>query len=140
MIKVLQNPTATLQTIPLDTEEHFRNFASAVSRFRRHIIQCLKYVSSEFSKIGKRLELEDKQLRTREFVKELLRSVAPTLPYEDLQEIDSVLSVVKNTKVKKTLNKKKKKQTKTFAKVQRDMFDYEDGGNYAAGGDDYDFM
>jgi len=110
---------ATLQTIPLDTEEHFRNFASA---------------------IGKRLELEDKQLRTREFVKELLRSVAPTLPYEDLQEIDSVLSVVKNTKVKKTLNKKKKKQTKTFAKVQRDMFDYEDGGNYAAGGDDYDFM
>mmetsp|Transcript_8648 Transcript_8648/g.10206 ORF Transcript_8648/g.10206 Transcript_8648/m.10206 type:complete len:177 (+) Transcript_8648:226-756(+) len=109
---------ATLQSIPLDNEQHFKNFASA---------------------IGKRLELEDKTLRTREFVKELLRSVAPTLPYEDLQEIDSVLSVVKNTKVKKTLNKKKKKTTKTFAKVQRDMFDYDETTDFN-GGDDFDFM
>lgn len=80
-------------------------------------------------------------MQTREFIKELLRSIAPTLPYEDLTEIDNVLSVVKNTKVKTKLNKKKKSKKKMNLKVTRDVLDDVDqGGAAGAYEDEYDFM
>lgn len=111
---------ALLNRMKFKTEEDYKILASGVSKV---------------------LQLEQKPMFTTEFLKELIRKVTVMLHYEDLVDIDSVLSVIKNTKVKKKLNKKKKKKGK-FANVQRDeLDDVQDtaGGAYGGYTED-DFM
>lgn len=111
--------SATLSTVRLGDAKDFSMFATA---------------------IGKRLEMESKPLETREFFKELIRMGTKDLTGDDLVEINSVIMVIKNEKVKSKLGKKKKKKGKSIA-MSRDMFDDHtagDGkGDYF---DDGDFM
>lgn len=111
--------SAMLSAVRLDTASDFALFATA---------------------IGKRLELESKPLETREFFKQLIRMGTKDLTGDDLVEINSVVMVIKNEKVKSKLGKKKKKKGKSIA-MSRDMFDDHtagDGkGDYF---DDGDFM
>jgi len=103
-----------LQTVPLDTEDHYKDFASA---------------------IGTRIEIEDNALFAKEFLKEIGRAVGRAISGGDLAEVISVLGVVKNEKVKQKLGKKKKKTGKAFANVARnDDFDMESAKNGAYGG------
>lgn len=111
--------SATLSTVRLGDSKDFTMFATA---------------------IGKRLELESKPLETRDFFKELIRMGTKDLTGDDLVEINSVIMVIKNEKVKSKLGKKKKKKGKSIA-MSRDMFDDHTAG---AGNGDYfddgDFM
>lgn len=102
---------ALLQNIPLETDDDFKSFATAV---------------------GKRVEIEDKPFLAIEFLKELCRSVGRGLKGADLAEVIGVLGVVKNEKIKSQLNKKKKKGGKKFANVARKDFDI-DGDTRGAG-------
>mmetsp|Transcript_1300 Transcript_1300/g.1641 ORF Transcript_1300/g.1641 Transcript_1300/m.1641 type:complete len:255 (+) Transcript_1300:449-1213(+) len=104
---------ALLQSIPLNDESDYKDFAAAV---------------------GKRVEVEDKPFLAKEFVKELCRAVGRSVSGEDLAEVISVLGVVKNEKVKTQLNKKKKKGGKKFANVSRNDMDDDLGGGRGVGG------
>jgi hypothetical protein len=92
--------------------------------------------------LSKRLEMEDRRMRTREFIKEFLRMATVPLTDEDVVDIGNVLSVIKNEKVKTRQGKKKKKVAKATVKMQRGLFDdVGDGGKGSAGyDDDLDFM
>lgn len=110
-----------LAALKFDKKEHFELLAEALS---------------------KRLQIEQKPVETTDFLKELIRKTAVMLPYEDLVDIDGVINVIKNTKVKTKLNKKKKKKGKTFTNVRRDDLDLvgNNAGNYGADYDEFDFM
>mmetsp|Transcript_948 Transcript_948/g.2230 ORF Transcript_948/g.2230 Transcript_948/m.2230 type:complete len:263 (-) Transcript_948:126-914(-) len=87
-----------LQAVPLDTEEQYKDFASA---------------------IGHRIEVEDDSFMTKEFLKELCRHLGRTIKGEDFAEVVAVLNIIKNERVKTDLSKKKKKGGKKFANVAR---------------------
>lgn len=111
------------------------------------ILSALKFNSSQDFQVlaqalSKKLQIEQKPVETTEFLKELIRGTSVMLPYEDLVDIDGVINVIKNTKVKTKLNKKKKKKGKTFTNVRRDDFDSvgNNAGNYGVDYDEDDFM
>ena len=104
--------------------------------------------------LGKRFEIEGSVLNTKEFLKEVLRCSCAALSDEDVVEIEQVLGVIKNTKVKTRLNKKKKNpKGKASVQVARGRIedDFLDMGGGGGGGsksksynaaldDEYDFM
>ncbi len=98
---------AMLQNVPLEDEKEYKNFANAVAR---------------------RVEIEDKAFLTKEFFKELCRSLAKTISGDDIAEVISVLGVVKNEIVKQKMGKKKKKVKAKFANVARNDFDLDGTG------------
>ncbi|GBG30665.1 Eukaryotic translation initiation factor 3 subunit J [Hondaea fermentalgiana] len=91
-----------LQAVPLEEEEQYKDFASA---------------------IGHRIEVEDDSFMTKEFLKELCRHLGRTIKGEDFAEVVAVLNVIKNERVKTDQNKKKKKVGKKFANVARSNTD-----------------
>jgi translation initiation factor 3 subunit J len=78
---------ATLMAVKLDSEEAYKALANTV---------------------GRRVEVEDKPFLAKEFLKEIGRAIGRSISGEDLAEVIAVLGVVKNSKVKVELGKKKK--------------------------------
>ena len=99
--------------------------------------------------LAKRLLLEKSSVKALTFCKDLMRGLAPELTGDQIQDLIKLLNVLKNTKTKRELGKKKKNKKKSKLKMSGkggsmggDLFHGMDaGGNYAAEDfDDGDFM
>eukprot|EP00924_Labyrinthula_sp_SR-Ha-C_P000996 maker-scaffold_7-snap-gene-10.28-mRNA-1 protein AED:0.02 eAED:0.02 QI:150/1/1/1/1/1/4/104/263 len=91
-------------------------FLSVLNRFD---LKKFKDYKNFAEAVAKRIELDGKDKDVKEFMKDIVRHAGRIMNYEDLAEVENVLAVVKNTKVKKTLTKKKKKAGKPTIKMER---------------------